>query len=198
MNNSTQETHVKKDVHDNQLNSVGNENTIKGGKSLNNDIQKIRAVLNRYPQAHRDSLIPILQEVQDLAGYLSPKCIVEVGRHLMLPTSKIYGVATFYNGFRFEKKGRFHIQICRGTACHVKGSLGVLKSFQQALDIEAGRTTRDGLFSLEVVACIGACGLAPVISVNGEFHAAVTPDNARKIIKTYRKRAREQDHVEKK
>lgn len=198
MNNSTQETQVKKDVHDNQMNVVGNENAIEGGKSLNTEIQNIRTVLNRYPNAHRDSLIPILQEVQDLAGYLSQKSIVEVGRHLKLPTSKIYGVATFYNGFRFEKKGRFHIQICRGTACHVKGSLGVLKAFQQTLDIEAGRTTRDGLFSLEVVACIGACGLAPVISVNGEFYAAVTPENVRKIIKTYRKRVREQVHVEKK
>ncbi len=198
MNNSTQETHVEKDVHDNQMNTVGNKNAVEVGTNVNPEIETIRSILNRYPHAHRDSLIPILQEVQDLEGYLSPKCIVEVGRHLMLPTSKIYGVATFYNGFRFEKKGRFHIQICRGTACHVKGSLGVLKAFQQSLDIEAGRTTRDGLFSLEVVACIGACGLAPVISVNGEFHAAVTPDNVRKIIKTYRKRAKEQDHVEEK
>ena len=155
----------------------------------------IQAILARHPHADRDALIPILQEVQEAAGFLSRESIVAVGKHLGLPTSKIYGVATFYNGFRFEKKGRYHIQICRGTACHVKGSLGVLKAFQQALKIEAGRTTRDGLFSLEVVACIGACGLAPVISVNGEFHAAVTPDGVRKILKTYRKQAKEQDHA---
>lgn len=169
-----------------------NRNTAKTEASFSEPLARAPAqmdsVLARHPNAKRDALIPILQEIQDAKGFLSRKSIVAVGKHLGLPTSKIFGVATFYNGFRFEKKGRYHIQICRGTACHVKGSLGVLKAFSQALKIQAGRTTRDGLFSLEVVACIGACGLAPVISVNGEFHAAVTPDKVRKIIKTYRKK----------
>jgi NADH-quinone oxidoreductase subunit E len=148
----------------------------------------VRAILERYPGAERDKLIPILQDVQEAAGFLSRDAIVEIGRHLNLPVSKIYGVATFYNQFRFQPVGRYHISVCRGTACHVKGSAAVLQSLKRALRIEEGQTTRDGLFSLEVVACIGACGLAPVISVNGEFHAGVTPDDIAGMLHTYRQR----------
>jgi NADH-quinone oxidoreductase subunit E len=115
-----------------------------------------------------------------------------VGAHLGLPASKIYGVATFYNQFRFQAQGANHIQVCRGTACHVKGSAGVLEALERELGVKAGETTRDGEFSLEVVACIGACGLAPVISVNGEFHAGVTPDGIQEIIDSYRKEAEEE------
>lgn len=150
-------------------------------------------VLDRHPNARRDALIPILQEIQEEEGYLSREAVVRVGRHLGLPASKIYGVATFYNQFRFQAQGNYHIQVCRGTACHVKGSLAVLEALQRELRIEAGQTTRDGLFSLEVVACIGACGLAPVISVNGEFHAGVTTQQVEKIIKSYRRKAAEND-----
>ncbi len=99
-------------------------------------------------------------------------------------------MATFYNQFRFQPLGKYHIQLCRGTACHVKGSANVLSAFQRELDIEAGQTSRDGFFSLEVVACIGACGLAPVISINGEFHAEVTSDKVKKILREYRKAAK--------
>lgn len=146
-------------------------------------------VLQRYPGAGRDRLIPILQEVQELDGYLSREAVVAIGRHLDLPASKIYGVATFYNQFRFEPKGSYHIQVCRGTACHVKGSADVLDALVKDLGVGPGATTRDGLFSLEVVACIGACGLAPVIAVNGEFHARVTPDDVDGILAGYRQAA---------
>ncbi len=88
--------------------------------------KSIEVILRENPNAERDSLIPILQEVQDSEGFLSEKAIVKVGKHLKLPTSKIFGVATFYNQFRFEPKGKFHIQVCRGTACHVLGSATVL------------------------------------------------------------------------
>ncbi len=146
----------------------------------------VDAILARHPGASRDALIPILQEVQDSLGYLSEDAIVAVGRHLDLPASKIYGVATFYNQFRFHPPGEFHIQVCRGTACHVKGSAHVLEALKRELNIEPGQTTRDGLFSLEVVACIGACGLAPVICVNGEFHAKLNPQSVRDIVNEYR------------
>jgi NADH:ubiquinone oxidoreductase subunit E len=118
----------------------------------------------------------VLQEVQEACGYLSREAILQVGRHLNLPASKVYGVATFYNQFRFQAPGKHHIQMCRGTACHVKGSAAVLEALCRNLKIKPGQTTRDGLFSVEVVACIGACGLAPVIAIDGEFHAGVTPD----------------------
>ena len=150
-------------------------------------------ILQGYPDAGRDALIPILQAVQGRVGYLSSDVVVRIGEHLDLPASKIYGVATFYNQFRFQAPGRFHVQVCRGTACHVKGSAAVLEAIRKDLGIDPDQTTRDGLFSLEVVACIGACGLAPVISVNGEFHAGVSPETVGGILQTYRDQARESD-----
>ncbi len=149
----------------------------------------INAVLQRYPHAQRDALIPILQDVQDTVGYLSRDAVQRVGQHLDLAPSKVYGVATFYNQFRFQPLGQFHIQLCRGTACHVKGSAKLLDAIQRELNIQPDQTTRDGIFSLEVVACIGACGLAPVMAVNGEFHANVSPQKVKKILDNYRKEA---------
>ena len=151
------------------------------------------AILKRYPNAQRDSLIPILQEVQSEQGFLSRETVVLIGQHLRLPTSKIYGVATFYNQFRFQPQGKFHVQVCRGTACHVKGSAAILDVVRRELKIEPGQTSRDGQFSLEVVACIGACGLAPVIAINGEFHAGVTTQKVGKILDSYRRKAANHD-----
>jgi NADH-quinone oxidoreductase E subunit len=157
----------------------------KRGAKVTTDLD---AVLNRYPNASRDALIPILQEVQQEHGYLSRDAVLRVGEHLKLPASKIYGVATFYNQFRFQPQGRNHIQVCRGTACHVKGSAGLLDAVKRELKIDAGQTSRDGEFSLEVVACIGACGLAPVICVNGDFHANVSTKSVGDILNNYRKK----------
>lgn len=153
----------------------------------------IEAVLDRHPGARRESLIPILQEVQEVLGFLSEDAVLRIGRHLGLPASKIYGVATFYNQFRFQPRGRFHVLVCRGTACHVKGSSRILATLKRLLKIESGQTTRDGLFSLEEVACIGACGLAPVISVNGVFHARVTPESLAGILQSYRKQEKKEE-----
>ncbi len=144
-------------------------------------------ILKKYKHASRDNLIPILQEVQDKEGFLSEKMLVKIGKHLKLPVSKIYGVATFYNQFRFQPKGKYHIQVCRGTACHVLGSASVMQELKKILKIKNDETTRDGLFSLEIVACIGACGLAPVIAINGEFHAKVSSESIKKIIKNLKK-----------
>ncbi len=148
----------------------------------------VREILTRYQDAGRDSLIPILQEVQEAQGFLSKEAVIEIGEHLKLPSSKIYGVATFYNQFRFQATGKYHIMVCRGTACHVKGSAAVLAALEQELKIKAGETSRDGLFSLEVVACMGACGLAPVICVNGEFHAGVEANKIKEILDIYKQR----------
>jgi NADH-quinone oxidoreductase subunit E len=147
---------------------------------------KVDTILDNYKNAKRDSLIPILQEVQDAEGFLSENSVVKVGKHLDIPTSTIFGVATFYNQFRFEPQGKYHIQVCRGTACHVLGSATVLQEIEKNLNAKAGQTTRDGMFSIEVVACIGACGLAPVIAINGEFHAKVTTDSIKGILEDYR------------
>ncbi|HQH28789.1 MAG TPA: NAD(P)H-dependent oxidoreductase subunit E, partial [Oligoflexia bacterium] len=103
----------------------------------------IQEILESHKNAERDALIPILQEVQESLGYISKEAVVQIGRHLNLPASKIYGVATFYNQFRFQPVGRYHVQVCRGTACHVKGSARVLEAVQNALKIAPGQTTRD-------------------------------------------------------
>ena len=131
-------------------------------------------------------MIPILQELQAEEGYLAEEALQDVSRLLRLPISKVYGVASFYNQFRFNPIGRYHILICRGTACHVKGSVALLQVLRHALKIDPGQTTRDGFFTLDVVACIGACGLAPVVCVNGEFHAKMTPDKVTALIASLR------------
>jgi len=148
--------------------------------------KEIDTILVEYPEANREDLIPILQEIQGNIGFLSEQAIIAVGQHLQLPTSKIYGVATFYNQFRFEPKGKYHIQVCRGTACHVLGSATVLDQIEKHLKIKADQTSKDGMFSIEVVACIGACGLAPVICINGEFFAKVNSQSIKEIIDTYK------------
>lgn len=141
----------------------------------------------------RDNLIPILQEIQNQEGFLSEIAIAKVGKELQLPTSKVFGVATFYNQFRFEPTGKYHIQLCRGTACHVLGSATVLDEIEKHLKIKPEQTTKDGLFSLEIVACIGACGLAPVIAINGEFHAKVTTESIKEIVNNYRQKSENND-----
>jgi NADH-quinone oxidoreductase E subunit len=149
----------------------------------------IDEIMGRHPGAHRDSLIPILQEVQAAQGFLSKEAILEISRRLNLPASKVYGVATFYNQFRFRAPGKYNVQVCRGTACHVKGSSRLLDKIVQILGIKPGETTRDGQFSIEIVSCLGACGLAPVMAVNGEFYAGVTADRVQEILDTYRGKA---------
>jgi NADH-quinone oxidoreductase E subunit len=146
----------------------------------------VEKVIKKFSNPGRDSLIPVLQAVQEEEGFLSKEAVIEIGQALNLPASKIYGVATFYNQFRFTPYGKYNIQVCRGTACHVKGSAAVLDRIERELGIIAGETSKDGIFSIEVVACIGACGLAPVIAINGNFHAKVTPDDIPEILKHYR------------
>lgn len=144
---------------------------------------ELTRIYELHPGGKRESLIPILQDAQECFGYLSREVMSDIGSHLHLPVSKVYGVATFYNQFRFEPQGETHCQVCRGTACHVKGSAKLLETLTDELDVEPGRTTRDGKFSVEVVACMGACGLAPVLTMNGEVLAGVTPEKVRKLVK---------------
>jgi len=148
--------------------------------------QAVELIQTKYVNAKRDSLIPLLQDIQNLYGYLPKEVILEVNRRLGIPTSKIYGVASFYNQFRFQQIGKYHIQLCRGTACHVKGSTRLLDTVVKLLKIEPGQTTRDLMFSLEVVACLGGCGLSPVISINGEFYARMTPKKVEELVNLLR------------
>ena len=130
---------------------------------------KYADIMEKYPRK-REYLIPLLQAIQERDGYLSKDGIYEVSDYLSLPESKIFGVATFYNQFKLNPPGKYKIQICRGTACHVRGSANLLEVLCQEVGIQPGETSRDGLFSIETVACLGACSIAPVININGEFH----------------------------
>ncbi|RLD64578.1 MAG: NADH-quinone oxidoreductase subunit NuoE [Bacteroidetes bacterium] len=147
--------------------------------------KNIDSIINKFTNSNRDNLIPILQEIQNTFGYLSEDAIISVGKHFDLPTSKIYGIATFYDQFVFKPKGKYHILLCNGTSCHTSGSKKNLTEIEKILKIKDGETTSDGIFSLQTVDCIGACALAPVISVNGKFYSKVDLIEIKKIIKFY-------------
>ena len=127
-----------------------------------------------------DVLISLLQAVQARLGYLPPEALGAVARHARVPRSRVYGVASFYSQFRFHPVGRQRVAVCRGTACHVSGSRMILEELERTLGIREGETTEDREYSLETVACIGCCGLAPCLSVNGEVSAKLTPKKVRK------------------
>lgn len=149
--------------------------------------EDILRILEEFPR-ERGYLIPILQEIQEEHGYLPTEAILQTAHYLDLPTSKIFGVATFYNQFKLVPPGKYRVQICRGTACHVRGSLNLLETLETELGISAGETTRDRLFSLETVACIGACSIAPVVVINGEFYGRLERKKLLKLIAEYRRR----------
>lgn len=145
-------------------------------------MKTIEEILKQFPQLERDVLIPMLQAVQDEYGYLNDEAVEKIGEELKLPSSKVYGLATFYNQFTFMPKGKYHIRVCDGSACHLDHSTAILKEIQKQLGIRDGETTRDGMFSLEVQACIGACGQAPVISINGRYFTKVRSQDIKKIM----------------
>ena len=148
-------------------------------------MDRIEKILDRFPHVKRDVLIPLLQEVQDEYGYLSEDALRRIGSHLGLPASKIYGLATFYNQFSFVPRGKYHIEICNGSACHLEGSKEILAEIEKELGITDGQSTKDGRFSLEVQSCIGACGESPVVAVNKKYFTAVSVKRIREIIKLY-------------
>jgi len=147
-------------------------------------------VFAKYPKGDATCLIDILQDVQEQYGYLPDLEMQNVAKHVGIPVSRVFGVATFYNQFRFQPLGKYVVKVCRGTACHVKGSLDILTTLENELGIKAGQTTKDLAFTIETVACIGACSIAPVIAVNEEFHGGLTTKSLVKILSTYRKRAK--------
>ena len=145
----------------------------------------VEEVIAKFPKT-RENLISILQEVQAEYGYLSRDSINRISDYLKLPSSKIFGVATFYNQFKLSAPGRIQISMCRGTACHVKGSLNLLDTCSQILGIEVGQTTKDGVFSLETVACLGCCSIAPAMMVNGRFFGRLDKKKVEYLLDTWR------------
>ena len=148
------------------------------------DLQRIDAVIDRY-RNRPGCLIPVLEECQEIFGYLPVALQEYIGRGLNIAGCTIYGVVTFYSFFTMAPKGRHTIKVCMGTACYVKGIGEVLARIQAAYSLEVGGTTADRRFSLEAVRCLGACGLAPVIVVDNDTHGGVTPESTLKILENY-------------
>lgn len=157
--------------------------------SINNEIKlKEKAMLNDIPSRlktfnnERGSLIPILQMIQERHSYLAPDAIKIVAEHLKIATCEVYGVATFYNQFRFHPPGKHQIKACLGTACYVKGGDIILENFERKLEIREGETTPDGEFSIERVACVGCCALAPVTVLDETVHGHMAPSKVEGLI----------------
>ena len=135
----------------------------------------------------KSAVIPLLQEIQSEVGYISEPIIEHVSGLMWLPTSHIYGVATFYHQFRLTPKGKHLITVCMGTACHVKGSQSVYELLQDELDLKDTDTSRDGLFTLQQVRCVGACSLAPVMKIDDTFYGGLDKKKVRRILDQYRR-----------
>jgi NADH-quinone oxidoreductase subunit E len=146
---------------------------------------KVEQIISNYPRGDPSNLISILQDIQEVYGWISEKNILTVSEYLGVAPAKIYGVATFYAQFRLKPLGRHIINVCRGTACHVKGSERLLPILEQELGCKVGETTKDGKFTLGIVACLGACSIAPVINVDGEFYGNVKSSDIKKILRKY-------------
>ncbi len=132
-------------------------------------------------------LIPIIQDVQTEYRYLPPQLLTYIASKLNITEAKAYSVATFYENFSFEKKGKYIIRVCDGTACHVRKSMSILERLNKELGLSKDKnTTEDMLFTVETVSCLGACGLAPVLTVNDEVHPSMTPEKVTELIKNLR------------
>ena len=146
--------------------------------------------LDRIIAKHREEnwgLIPLLQEVQEAFGYVPPEAIEPIADALQLFPAQVQGVVTFYSGFSLKPKGRCVLKVCRGTACHVKGSRSILRLIQKELDLKEGETSPDYQFTLETVACLGACFLAPTMMVNRDYFGRLNPTKVASVLSEYRK-----------
>jgi len=143
----------------------------------------IQHIFEKY-EGTRKNIIPLLQEVQEEYSYLPEDMMAEIAAYTKVPASDLYGVATFYAQFRFTPTGENLISVCRGTACHVRGAPRIYEEIREQLNLNGQDTTEDNKFTVETVACVGCCALAPVITVNEEVHGDLTKQKVRKLIKT--------------
>jgi len=148
--------------------------------------EALRPIIERF-KGGKGITIPLLAAVQERVGYLSSDALDFLSKEMDIPAAEMFGVATFYAMFRLQPQGKHVIRLCRGTACHVQGSLRVGEMLQRHLKIEEGQTTEDELFTLQFVACLGCCSLAPVMMVDDEVHGRLTPEKAVEILESYRK-----------
>lgn len=153
------------------------------------NLELIDGVLEEYASVP-GSLITILQHTQDIYGYLPKEAIQKISSATGIAEAEIMGVGTFYTQFRFEPVGKYLIMLCQGTACHVNSSELILQTIKDELGIDDGQTTKDGLFSLKCVACLGCCSLSPVMMINDDTYGSLTPDKTRIILNELREAAK--------
>lgn len=149
---------------------------------MNHDLSRLPEIFGRHPQGP-ESLIMVLQDIQKEYRYLPCEALVETSKQLSVPLSKVFSVATFYNAFSLNPKGKNVVRVCVGTACHIRGAKLIQDQIENALKIKAGQTSDDGEFSIEVVACVGACAMAPVVIVNEKYHGGVKVSGAKRLLK---------------
>ena len=148
-------------------------------------LEPLDEILESMPNASDCDLIPILQKIQAVYGYLPPNVLTAVSSRTGIAASRIYGVATFYEQFHLEPHGRHTIRCCRGTACHVKGGRDIIRTIRKILGVEEGETTKDMLFTFETVACLGTCFLGPVMMVDNDYYGHLAPNKVKYILERY-------------
>ena len=146
--------------------------------------QGVDGILERLQPVRADDLIPLLQQIQDEYGHLPVDVLHDVSERTGIPTSRMYGVITFYSLFHVEKRGRHTVRACRGTACHVRGGQGVIQAAQKYLGLADGETGEDLMFSFETAACLGACALSPVVVTDGVYSGKVTPERVEQMLRS--------------
>jgi NADH-quinone oxidoreductase subunit E len=142
-------------------------------------------IIKKYPNEKKFALA-ILQDIQREYNYIPREYMESIAEYLNLPLSDVYSLATFYKALSLKPKGKYTIKVCDGTACHIRDSKSILNELLEVLEIEAGETTEDGLFSVEVVNCIGACALAPVILINDKYYGSMTKEKVKNVLDSYR------------
>ncbi len=147
--------------------------------------KKVVEFIDMY-KGTKGALIPVLHEVQEYFGYVPYEAQTMIAEGLDVPASEVYGVVTFYSRFTLKPTGKYKISVCLGTACYVKGASLVLNKVEEVLGVKAGESSDDGLYSVEATRCIGACGLAPVMTINEDVYGKVTPDEVEAILAMYK------------
>ena len=148
------------------------------------DLSLLAPILKKY-KGREDALITMLQEIQAVYGYLPEQVLTRLSQETKIPMSRVYAVVTFYAQFYLTPRGKNTVRVCRGTACHVRGSSSILRTLVETLGIDSGETTKDFQFSLETVACLGTCFLAPVLMINRSYYGKLDSQKARTIVKSY-------------
>ena len=159
------------------------------------EIQKVKSFITRYNN-EKKALISILQDIQAEYNYLPQEALKFVSESMGIPLIDIIDVATFYRAFSLEPRGKHLVTVCLGTACHVRGGPKILEEFERILSINAGKTTKDGEFTLETVACLGCCAIGPVVVVDGDYHAQTTIRKVNSILKKYRRKEKKNEECQ--